>query len=262
MSEFDDARTGTGTKEWAEHNVNVCRGCSHNCLYCYAAANAARFGQRKRSDWGREELTKGASIASYAKRNGVVMFPTAHDITPVTVDAYIRVAKLILVSGNRLLIVTKGNRRCMNEVMRELLPWREQVHVRITIGAINKQLADLWEPGAPEPMERLDAFADAELWEYGRSISIEPMLAGVEETIKVIRNAIPWGPETIWIGKMNQISRRVIKDRPEVVAAIKVIQEQQSDAEIMRLVREVGHLPCIRWKDSVKEVMSRKGCTM
>ena len=58
MGDFDSDRKGTGTAEWAEVNENICRGCQNMCLYCYAAYNANRFGQRDRENWGREELTK------------------------------------------------------------------------------------------------------------------------------------------------------------------------------------------------------------
>ena len=35
----------TGTREWAEVNVNIILGCEHRCRYCYAAEGAERRGQ-------------------------------------------------------------------------------------------------------------------------------------------------------------------------------------------------------------------------
>jgi DNA repair photolyase len=37
----------SGTKEWADHNVNCIRGCSNDCRYCYAKIMAKRFGRCK-----------------------------------------------------------------------------------------------------------------------------------------------------------------------------------------------------------------------
>lgn len=91
---FDLPRDGSGTHEWAEHTENIARGCPHNCLYCYAATNAQRFKLRARDNWAEEVLTKKASLTSYPKKDGVVMFPSAHDITPFNIEAYLRVAKL------------------------------------------------------------------------------------------------------------------------------------------------------------------------
>ncbi len=70
MSDFDDKRKGTGTNEWSERTENIQRGCSHNCLYCYASSNAVRFKLRDRNDWEREELTKKAFIG-YMKSGAV-----------------------------------------------------------------------------------------------------------------------------------------------------------------------------------------------
>jgi len=96
--DFDADRKGTGTAEWAEVTENICRGCANNCLYCYAAHNANRFGLRHRDCWHDEALTKRALITSYPAREGVVMFPSSHDITPYNVEDYIRVAKPAMLS--------------------------------------------------------------------------------------------------------------------------------------------------------------------
>jgi DNA repair photolyase len=258
---FDEKRKGTGTQEWAEVTENIQRGCVNNCLYCYAAANAKRFALRNREDWAREELTKRSEITSYPARAGVIMFPSSHDITPFNVDAYIRVARLILAKKNRLLIVTKPSLACVDKIMRELDVYREQILFRFTIGATNEALTALWEPGAPDPLERLDALALAEERGFARSISIEPMLAGVEETMRVVKNVAPWGPATIWIGKMNKIRLRVDDQTPEILAAMRLVEDQQRDSEILRLYEALpaALYPTIRWKDSIKLVLAAAG---
>lgn len=253
---FNIERSGTGTKEWSETSENICLGCANNCLYCYAAANAHRFKTRDRADWSREELTKKADRTSYPAKDGVIMFPSSHDITPYNVDAYIRVAKLILEKGNKLLIVTKPDRVCMLLIMTELMPWQSQIHLRFTIGALDGYLTKLWEPGAPHSLDRLDTLADANHLEYARSVSIEPMLGGVEETLKVVQNVAPWEPETIWIGKMNKIRLRVTDTDPEIRAAIRLVEWKQRDSEILRLVDMLKDNPVIRWKDSIKQVIA------
>ena len=127
IQNFDLDRQGTGTAEWAEFNANICEGCSNNCLYCYAAQMAIRFKRRKRADWALEKLTKQAEITKYPLRDGVVMFPSSHDITPFTLEAFIKVAKLILTKGNRLLIVSKPRRGCIERLIAELALWNEQM---------------------------------------------------------------------------------------------------------------------------------------
>ena len=73
----------SGTKEWAVHNFNIAQGCSHNCRYCYARANAIRFGRIKKPDeWTAEQINEKNRHKKWRKRDGRIMFPTTHDITP------------------------------------------------------------------------------------------------------------------------------------------------------------------------------------
>lgn len=41
----------TGTREWADHNVNCVSGCINDCRYCYAKVMAKRFGRATESTW-------------------------------------------------------------------------------------------------------------------------------------------------------------------------------------------------------------------
>lgn len=255
---FDAERTGSGTKEWAEVTENIQRGCVNDCLYCYAAHNANRFGQRYRDQWAEEVLTKRAQINSYPARDGVVMFPSSHDITPFNVEHFIRVAALILKKGNRLLIVSKPRRECIGRVMDALEPWREQILFRFTIGALDELLTKFWEPGAPHPLDRLDSLSDAEARGFARSVSIEPMLAGAEETLRVVENVLSYSPETVWIGKMNKSRLRVSMTSREIAEAVRLVEVQQRDEEILRLYDALKDVPAIRWKDSIKAVLASR----
>jgi DNA repair photolyase len=144
--DFNEKRTGTGTREWAEVNENISRGCSNGCLYCYAAHNASRFKLRDRADWETEELTKKAFVTSYPLKKGVIMFPTAHDITPSNIDAYLRVIKLMLDKGNQLLIVSKPRLDCIKRLVDELKPYQAQIMFRFTIGSMDDDVTAFWEP--------------------------------------------------------------------------------------------------------------------
>ena len=251
---FDDDRKGTGTAEWAEVTENICRGCVNNCLYCYAAHNANRFNQRPRAEWEREEFTKRAAMTTYPARNGVVMFPSSHDITPFNLLEYIRVAKLILGKGNHLLIVSKPRLDCIEKIVAELKEWREQILFRFTVGTYDADVSLLWEPGAPLPLERTKALALAMDSGYKTSVSIEPMLEGYDGTIQTVNAVRSFVTDTIWIGKMNKVRQRVA---PEYFEAVGRIETMQDDESIMKLYRCYERDTMIRWKDSIKEVVAR-----
>lgn len=251
---FDIERKGTGTAEWAEVTENICRGCRNDCLYCYAANSANRFNLRKREQWATEELTKRAEITSYPARNGVVMFPSSHDISPYNLEAYIRVAKLILEKGNRLLIVSKPRADCIYPLLAEVKPWIDNILLRFTIGTISEVTSRFWEPGATLPKERINVLRAAFSAGFSTSVSIEPMLAGRFGAMEVFHAVCPYVTETVWIGKMNKTRLRVDK---QYQAAVDNILEMQRDDEIIRLVDDLKAYRQIRWKDSINEVIAR-----
>lgn len=251
---FDSQRSGTGTKEWADTNFNITEGCRNNCLYCYAAQMAARFKRRERDLWQEEVLTPNAFITKTPKRTGVVMFPSTHDITPANVHDYSRMAELMLAAGNHLLITSKPRLDIIKLLVRELEPWKEQILFRFTIGTMNTEVAAFWEPGAPTPLERLEALQAAFDAGFRTSISIEPMLGGVDEAIHVVHKVSPCITDTIWIGKMNGGKSRV---PAEYHYAVDKIEYQQRDEEILRLVKVLCDQPEIRWKDSIQKVIRK-----
>lgn len=256
-TEFDAPRTGTGTHEWAEVTENIARGCPCACRYCYASHHANRFRLRERSDWAREELTKRAQITSYPARGGIVMFPSAHDLTPFNLDAYLRVAKLMLRSGNRLLIVSKPRLDCITRLCDELQAYRDAILLRFTIGTVDPAITAFWEPGAPAPAERVEALRLAFEQGYRTSVSAEPLLGGLETALQLLPVVRPYVTDSIWIGKMNKIRTRVEMSDPEVLHHVRRIEHAQRDEEIMALVQALEHDPLVRWKDSFQEVMAR-----
>lgn len=254
---FDAMREGSGTHEWAEVTENITRGCPHNCLYCYAAQNAKRFKLRERDDWSREVLTKRAEITSYPYRDGVIMFPSAHDITPFNVATYIRVALLMLEKGNRLLIVSKPHLDCVIKMCNAFKPFRSQILFRFTIGTTEDATAKHWEPGAPSPTERIEALAYAKRSGYRTSVSAEPLLGGLETAQALLGAVRPYVTDTVWIGKMNKIRTRVDMSDPANAREVAAIETAQTDAEVRRMFEALNGDPSIRWKDSVHEVMAR-----
>ncbi len=255
--EFNSERKGTGTAEWAEVNENICRGCVNNCLYCYAAANAKRFKLRDRDQWHVEEFTKRAAMKSYPARKGVIMFPSAHDITPFNVAEYIRVATLMLEKGNQLLIVSKPRTECVKKMVAAFAEYKKQILFRFTIGTMSETTSLFWEPGAPLPTERVECLYMAYSNGFRTSVSIEPMLSGVQGVENVVLEVQPFVTDTIWIGKMNKTRLRVDMNIPENVKAVGYIDHCQNDREIMILHERNKDNGMIRWKDSIKAVVAK-----
>lgn len=254
---FDQERSGTGTKEWAETTENITIGCPNGCLYCYAAYNADRFGYRKRSEWTREEFNKRAGMKSYSAKGGVVMFPSSHDITPFNVDEYIRVALLILEAGNQLLIVSKPRIECVEKMLTAFRGYEGQILFRFSITTMSEHATLFFEPGASMPWERVTCLELVRNSCFETSVSIEPLLGGRLEARAIVSMVDRYVTKTIWIGKMNKPRLRVDMKIPENCQAVEAIEQMQSDAEIMKIVSALNFNSKIRWKDSIKEVIER-----
>jgi len=251
-----EKREKTGTREWSEHSANLFTGCSHGCRYCYARADALRFKKILRpEDWRTMKIRPKEQSRVFKRRKGVTMFPTTHDITPETLDACTEYLKRLLAPGNRVLIVTKAHLVCVEHLCKALEPWREQIEWRFTIGAIRTATLKYWEPGAPGFSERWCAAVLAQTWARV-SFSIEPIL-DIGAVVHLAERFADFG--TVWIGKMNQVRRRVAIVTDEDERRVRAIEEGQTDEMIMELVRALKDVPQVRWKDSIRAVMARHG---
>lgn len=245
----------TGTREWAEHNENICAGCSHSCLYCYASAMAARFGRRKPGEWSVETINWRKVSKGYEKRSGRIMFPTTHDITPAILPHCLTVLRKVLAASNEVLIVSKPHRKCIVALCRELAPWRDQIMFRFTIGSTDDAVLQFWEPGAPGFKERAWCLAHAHARGYATSVSCEPMLDRNVEP--VVNTCAPFVTDSIWIGKANKLLQRMRQNgcTAEQLDRGRELASSQHDDAIRALYTRLQRRPVIRWKESIKKVV-------
>lgn len=253
------AKTGTaphGTKEWAEHSVNIQTGCEHDCRYCYAKCMAIRFKRATPDTW-REPNPRAASTAKgYRKKSGRTMFPTSHDITEANVDHCLVVLKKLLSSSNDVLIVSKPRITIVERLIAELKPYRDQITFRFSIGSAYDDVLRYWEPGAPSFEERVRSLQIAYDSGFQTSVSCEPML---DQHIDRVAEAVrPFVTDSVWLGKANRL-RCILAfncpDDPNVKAAADQLIAWQSDDEIKTLYERYRHDPIIKWKDSIKRVV-------
>ena len=77
-------RTTSGTREWADYNVNCIKGCYNDCRYCYAKMMAKRFGRATDKTWKDMEVRQDVLQRRFKKRAGRIMFPSSHDIIDIS----------------------------------------------------------------------------------------------------------------------------------------------------------------------------------
>lgn len=193
----------SGTKEWASSNVNIQKGCKNGCKYCYAARMAVRFKRCSNLfEWTNMIQSDPKKVQkNYRKRNGRIMFPTSHDIYSSNLVVCLDVLDKLLKSGNEVLITTKPEDYCIEEICDEFQQYKDQIQFRFTIGSTNDNVLKKWEPNAPSFDERVSALKGAYFEGFKTSISIEPYLDNFPH--EVIEEVEPFVTETIWLGIMN-----------------------------------------------------------
>lgn len=251
-------KPATGTREWSEHSVNWQLGCSNGCLYCYAREQALRFKRIKTpEEWTIERLYDAPKRATlHYTRSGVTMCPTQHDITPANLDASIEILTRLATKKNRLLIVSKPRKECIQALTDALKDFKDRVEFRFSIGCLDEGLRKVWEPGASTIDERLVCVGIARRAGFEVSVSCEPLLESwrVERLIVELKAC---GCGEIWIGCMNKLRARVgWAEGDDVVAhaatQVALWQRPQKMREVFEAVRCV---PGIRFKDSYRKIL-------
>jgi DNA repair photolyase len=253
-------KPATGTLEWSTSSVNVSLGCSHDCLYCYAKAQAIRFKRATPESWRTEQINHAAVERRYGKRRGRIMLPTTHDITANTGWAVLNVARRLLDAGNDLLIVSKPSLRTIRPLLDGL--WsRSQSNVlfRFTIGSYLDDTLNFWEPGAPCFGDRLASLALCKSEGWATSVSCEPMLENIDRMDELVHMLAPFVTDSIWLGKMNNARARLkmndVSFAGELIERLDAIERNQADGQIELLYSWLKNHPLVRWKESIKKVV-------
>jgi len=249
-----------GTKEWAETNCNIVLGCEHGCRYCYARSMAYQFGRIKSYDeWGDTYNCLNEEEVQKARKDygGTVMFPTTHDITPQFLEPCVQVLYKLLDAGNRVLIVTKPHFVCTERLCREFSDFKSKILYRFTIGAMDDEVLAYWDVNSPLFGERFKCLRHAHQKGFATSVSVEPML-DPPNAVKLFHRLKPHVTDSIWLGKMNQMRKRVQPRTDAERKACDRLEGQQSDDRIQKIFGQLKDEPLVRWKDSIKRVMGLK----
>ncbi len=239
----------SGTKEWADHNINCIKGCSNNCRYCYAKIIAKRFGRCTEETWKDIEISSDVLHKTFGKHHGRVMFPSSHDIidTPDAKEACFTVIEKLLEAGNELLITTKPKLSITRDIIKRFYTFKLQTQFRFTITSLDNQLLSFWEPNAPSFEERLKSLKYAYEKGFKTSVSIEPFL---DYNPKALVNILlPYITESIWLGPMNYIPKNSIpnKDKQHYTE----IRKNYEIDHLKEIFEDLKGFSRIKFKDSM-----------
>ena len=246
-----------GTQEWAAQNANFISGCYHDCKYCYSKEMAIRFKRKTSLNWKIEDVNHSRLSVRWKKVDGLIMFPSSHDITPINLSYSITFLENLLESGNHVLIVTKPHFEVIKEICEKFKNHRDNILFRFTIGSKNTSTLKFWELNAPSFEERKKSLKYAFEKGFSTSVSCEPMLDdSTEELVSIL---VPYITDSIWIGKANFLLKRLRTNGITDAVTIKKANELialQSDNNIKALYEKLKNTEKVKWKESIKKVVN------
>jgi len=243
-------KTTSGTKEWADYNVNCVKGCANNCKYCYAKMMAIRFGRATEETWKDMSIREEMVQKRFRKYNGRVMFPSSHDIVdiPEFKEACFTVLRHLLDVGNEVLVTTKPSINVIKDIVEDFRAFKTTMQFRFTITSNDNEVLSFWEPNAPTYEERLESLVLAYNEGYKTSVSIEPFLDS--NPVPLVKELSPFITESIWIGPMNHMPRNHIPS--ENIAEYERVRGIKQVDNLRNIYNHLLDFPNIRFKDSMR----------
>jgi DNA repair photolyase len=253
----DKTKTVFGTYEWACDTANFIKGCTNDCKYCFGKESGIRYHRNTPENWANEviDLKKLEKIPK--KKDGVIMFPSTHDITPANVDFAITFLGNLLKNGNKVLVVTKPNLSVIERICETFSDKKDNILFRFTIGSCNDATLKFWEPNATSFEERFESLKYAYDNGFKTSVSAEPLLD--IDVDPLIDKLSPYVTDAIWIGKPNfLISRLKINGVYDEVTEQKAKEliANQSDEWVIGIYEKYKDNPKIKWKSNFKRVLN------
>ena len=243
-------------QDWADKGINISRGCSNDCRYCYAREESVRRHGNTVENWPKEELNPKVINKGWRMSSKRLMFPTTHDITPGTYDACETVLKKLLQAGNKVLVVSKPRPELIEKLCNAIDAYKNQVMFRFTITAMDNNVLGFWEPNAPSYEDRKKALALVKEKGFRTSVSIEPMLdsPNVGDLIEDLR---PHTTDCMWVGPMKMVRKRVVNDSPQVEREIIKIISDQTPVKLLPIYMKYKDDPMIKWKGHYRKQLRK-----
>lgn len=167
-----------------DYTLNPYVGCSHGCVYCYARLYC---DLRIAENWGKivvvkENIAEVLAKEITKKRKGVVGLSTITDAYQ-SIEAKERIARellmMLLENNFEVSIQTKSSL-----VLRDLdilCEKKELVDVGFTITTLDERIAEVVEPKAPSPSDRVKALEKISAEGIKTWIFLGPIIPGISE---------------------------------------------------------------------------------
>jgi len=173
------------------HTINVYRGCSHACTYCFARPTHEYLGLNAGDDFDRRIVVKVNAVerlrAELAARRWA-----GHPIAMGTnTDPYQRcegkfhltqgVVGVLAEAGNPFSILTKSTLILRDLELLARAAERTSVQANLSIGTLDEEVWKLTEPGTPHPRQRVEAVRKLNRAGVNCGVLIGPVIPGLSD---------------------------------------------------------------------------------
>lgn len=197
--------------EYADLALNIYRGCTHSCIYCY---NNGRFGQKGyffEAARPKKNLSQKLVLdLQYLQEElgpacpeiHLTFMGDAYQPAETTYGLTRMLIRLIIGANLPFTILTKSNL-----VVRDfdlLIPYGSKFRLGITLTSIDQAEAIKWEPGTGYIDDRIRALKEFKRLGGRTWVSLEPVMS-VKSTIRAIERTYGF-VDFYWIGALNHMS--------------------------------------------------------
>jgi len=192
-------------REYSELALNLYKGCSHACKYCYCPA----ITRQSLEDWSKDPQPK-VDILKKVEREARKMQGCSKELLlcfmsdPYQDEKSANITRQTLLifekyGFSKIQVLTKGGELAINDF--DIISRNKGWKFGSTIIFENEALREEWEPGASTIQSRYNAVKKAHEMGIYTWVSIEPVVNS-EEALKVIKNLKPY--VSFWkVGKIN-----------------------------------------------------------
>ncbi len=173
------------------YTINVYRGCSHACAYCFARPTHEYLGLNIGEDFERRIVVKVNAVELLRAELSARRWAGHHIAMGTNTDPYQRcegkyhltqgVLRVLTEARNPFSILTKSTLILRDLALLVDASRRTQVGVNLSIGTLDERVWKLTEPGTPPPRRRLEAVRRLNDAGISCGVLIAPILPGLSD---------------------------------------------------------------------------------
>jgi DNA repair photolyase len=173
------------------YTVNVYRGCSHACTYCFARPTHEYLGLNTGEDFERRIVVKVNAVELLRAELSARRWAGHHISMGTNTDPYQRcegkyhltqgVIRVLAEAGNPFSILTKSTLILRDLDLLTDAARRTAVGVNLSIGTLDEEVWRLTEPGTPPPHRRLEAVRRLNEAGVACGVLVAPIIPGLSD---------------------------------------------------------------------------------